>query len=206
MLGAAIQGTANRNGEHPSAQDQVTRLAVGFDASHTNERKKKFDACTLPMVHTLPCPEIGACAALHRPHLIESLLSPSQQIAEGYRTSLVVMDDGRSYSGIAKSRDEQQLTLVDALSHEHEIELASVEQLTEAVVSLMPTGLADALSPQEFTNLVAYLETRRTGKASFGSGVSGPIGLPEGFEIRMTSGKSDRFSKIGTTLPVCFDG
>ena len=47
----------------------------------------------------------------------------------------------------------------------------------------MPEGLADTLSAQEFTDLVTYLETKRTGKASFGSGVSGPIEIPDGFQV-----------------------
>ncbi len=118
-----------------------------------------------------------------RPHLIESLLTPSKQIVEGYRTSVIVGDDGRIYSGIVKSRNDQHITIIDAAYNSIVVKIASVEHEVETSVSMMPTGLADALSPQEFTDLLAYLETLRTGKASFGSGVTGPIELPDGFEI-----------------------
>ena len=49
-----------------------------------------------------------------RPHLIESLLEPSRQIVEGFRTTVVATVDGRVLTGIAKERSEQQITLFDA--------------------------------------------------------------------------------------------
>lgn len=118
-----------------------------------------------------------------RPHLIESLLEPSKQIVEGYRTTLIITDEGRSYSGIVKARDDKSITLVDSMNRIHNINTANIDEQTQASVSLMPTGLADALSPQEFTDLLAYLETLQTGKAKFGSGTTGPIRLPDGFEV-----------------------
>ena len=118
-----------------------------------------------------------------RPHLIESLLRPSQQIVEGYRTTLIVTDDGTSHSGIVKSRDDEVVTLVDGENQAHSILKSRIDEQIEATVSLMPTGLADALAPQEFSDLIAYLETLRTGKPKFGSGVTGPIELPAGFQV-----------------------
>ena len=118
-----------------------------------------------------------------RPHLIESLLEPSQQIVEGYRTTVTVMNDGKIHTGIVKSRSPEKITLVDSRNETHELQLAEVEERTDVAVSLMPTGLADALSAQEFVDLLAYLETLQTGKTSFGSGVTGPIQLPDGFEV-----------------------
>jgi glucose/arabinose dehydrogenase len=48
----------------------------------------------------------------------------------------------------------------------------------------MPAGLAELLSQQEFTDLIAYLETLRTGgKPQFGAGISGPVMLPDRFDI-----------------------
>ena len=118
-----------------------------------------------------------------RPHLVESLLAPSQQIVEGYHTSVIVTRDGRGYSGIVKTHGDQTLTLVDQQNKSHVLAIREIEEKTDTPVSLMPAGLADTLSPQEFANLLAYLETLRTDKPSFGSGVRGAIQLPEGFEI-----------------------
>jgi putative heme-binding domain-containing protein len=120
-----------------------------------------------------------------RPHLIESLLEPSRQIVEGYRTSVVATVDGRVLTGIAKERSEQQITLLDAEGKPQVVSRKEIETSAESAVSLMPQNVAEALSPAEFTDLVAYLETLRTGgDAKFGAGVFGPIVVPEGFEVR----------------------
>ena len=118
-----------------------------------------------------------------RPHLIESLIQPSQQIVEGYRTLVVVLDDGTVVAGVVKSRDDHSMTLVEANSQLRTIDSREIDEQMETSVSMMPEGLPDLLSPQEFTDLIAYLETLRTGNAQFGSDVSGPIQIPNGFEI-----------------------
>src|SRR5581483_3592452 len=49
-----------------------------------------------------------------RPHLIESVLEPSRQIVEGYRTTTVTTLDGRSFSGVVKEETAARLVLADA--------------------------------------------------------------------------------------------
>ncbi len=118
-----------------------------------------------------------------RPHLIESLLHPAKQIGYGYETSILLTTDGKIYTGVVKETDDKQLTIVDALNRRHTIAKDEIEEQSVSKTSLMPSGLADSLSPQQFTDVVAYLETLRSGKQGFGSGVSGPISLPDGFRI-----------------------
>src|SRR5436309_13264957 len=68
--------------------------------------------------------------------------------------------------------EEKQLT----------IPVRDIESRVASKVSLMPAGLADGLSPAEFTDLIAYLESLRTGPTPTpGQGVSGPLLLPPGF-------------------------
>ena len=45
-----------------------------------------------------------------RPHLIESLLEPSKQIVEGYRSSIIVTNDGLIHTGITKSESNEKIT------------------------------------------------------------------------------------------------
>ena len=118
-----------------------------------------------------------------RPHLIESLLTPSKQVVESYRTSVVVTTDGRVLAGIVKFEDDNEIKIVDGSDKATAISKADIDYRREIATSMMPTGLADSLSPQEFTDLVAYLESLQSGKSRFGSGVSGPIELPDGFAI-----------------------
>lgn len=120
-----------------------------------------------------------------RPHLIESLLEPSRQIVEGYRTTVIRTRDGQIVTGIIKQRSPQSWVLVDAQGRTHTIPANQIEEQCESPQSLMPRGLTRLLSPQQLTDLVAYLQTLRSGsKATPGSGISGPVRLPAGFVVR----------------------
>jgi putative heme-binding domain-containing protein len=131
-------------------------------------------------------PDLSAIGGkLDRPHLVASLLAPSQQIVEGYRTSIITDKDGRTFSGVVKEQTDEDVTLYDADGKTRKIPTAAIETREESPVSLMPDKLYEALAPEEFTHLVAYLETLRTGgKPTPGSETHGAISLREGFEIR----------------------
>jgi putative heme-binding domain-containing protein len=49
-----------------------------------------------------------------RPHLIESVLEPSRQIVEGYRTTILDTVDGATEAGVVKAWTEREVTLADA--------------------------------------------------------------------------------------------
>lgn len=129
---------------------------------------------------------------LDRPHLIDSLLYPSKEINYSYQTTTIVTNDGRTLSGIVKDRDEQTLNVVGADAKVTNIATESVAEEVVSKVSLMPDGLVDRLTPESFTDLVAYLETLSPGKKKMGAGVRGPIDVPDGFSI--------------TTIATGFDG
>jgi len=120
-----------------------------------------------------------------RPHLIESLLEPSRQIVEGYRTSVIVMMDGAIHTGIVKEQAADRLTLLDATNKRMTLPTRDIAERNESPLSLMPQGVVEQLKPEQFTDLVAYLESLRPGgKPTPGAGITGPIALPPGFEVR----------------------
>ncbi len=118
-----------------------------------------------------------------RSHLIESLLEPSRQIVEGYRSTIIQTDAGKVLSGVVKTQDEKQITLIDANGKTHTIARVEIEESLESPVSIMPEGLAKELSVSEFTDLIAYLESLRHGDLGTWNEVTGPISVPPGFEI-----------------------
>ena len=106
-----------------------------------------------------------------RPLLIESLLEPSRQIVDGSRTTTIGTALGQDLTGIVREESPAGLVDVHALGNRHAVRAAEIEQRKVDDISLMPSGLAAGLSPVEFTDLIAYLETMRS---------TGPITLPEG--------------------------
>lgn len=117
-----------------------------------------------------------------REQLIESVLEPSRQIVEGYRTTVVATHEGQVLTGVIRGETDSELTLVDVEGRVKKVAKASIEQSKALDVSIMPDGLAARLSPAEFADLIAYLvDLRSSGQGTPGSGVVGPVALPSGF-------------------------
>src|SRR6266481_4577890 len=92
-----------------------------------------------------------------RTHLIESILDPSAEILQGYQSSIIETKGGRVVSGILKSETNTAITLKDAEGKLISISVEDIESRASSKVSLMPSGLADGMTPSEFVDLIAYL-------------------------------------------------
>ncbi len=137
-----------------------------------------------------------------RPHLIESLLEPSRQIVEGYRTTTIATVDGKVISGIVKSQDADRLVLADANGKMRVIRRKDIREQKTSTVSLMPQDSVKQLTLDEFTDLVAYLETLGRGNIKRGGGVKGAISLPDGFTVSIVATGLDGL----TALDILPDG
>lgn len=123
-----------------------------------------------------------------RTHLIESILDPSAEILQGYQATVIEIKSGRVVTGIVKSESATAVTLVNAEGGRIIIPVAEIESRAASQVSLMPTGLADGMTPGEFTDLIAYLETLRTGpKPTPGENAAATLSLPSGFEAQVVA-------------------
>jgi putative heme-binding domain-containing protein len=121
-----------------------------------------------------------------RTHLIESILDPSAEILQGYHASVIATRSGRIVTGIVKSESRSAIHMVDAEGKSITIPPGDIEERALSKVSLMPEGLVDSLTPAQFTDLITYLETLRTGPAPTpGQGTTGPLTLPPGFKAEI---------------------
>lgn len=109
-------------------------------------------------------PDLGTVAANYkRPDLIVSLHEPSKTIALGFEQVMVETKGGEVFAGALRQETAEALTVVGADGQPHAVKKADVKTQTHVPVSLMPAGLTLGLKPQEFADLLAYLETL-TGK------------------------------------------
>ena len=102
----------------------------------------------------------GIAAKRDRASLLESILEPSAKIAEGYQTTVVVTDDGRSVAGILKAETPEELVIVTADGKQERIAAASIEDRSQGP-SAMPADIATKLSRRELRDLVEWLATLR---------------------------------------------
>jgi putative heme-binding domain-containing protein len=97
---------------------------------------------------------IGASAQVD--YLVDSLLLPNKAIKEGYHAIRIVTLEDKVYLGIKLREANGLLVLRTAEDKELTIPTKDIAERTEAK-SLMPEGLTDSLSKQEFSDLVRFL-------------------------------------------------
>ena len=97
---------------------------------------------------------IGASSPMD--YIINSVLLPNKDIKDGYDSMIVATKDGDVIQGIKVREDKQDLVLRDNLRDEIVIPQAEIKSRKPGG-SLMPSGLADALTHQEFVDLLRFL-------------------------------------------------
>ncbi len=98
---------------------------------------------------------IGASAQVD--YLIESLLLPSKAIKENYNSLVVETKQGKVFTGIKARETPRELVLRNAEDQEVVIPTNQIDSRENSKKSLMPEGLADALTHSELVDLIRFL-------------------------------------------------
>jgi putative membrane-bound dehydrogenase-like protein len=127
-----------------TAEGRGHKLGVGYGAGFM----------ALPLGPDLS--HIGAAAS--RDVLIHSIVRPSDTIAPEYQGWFVNLKDGSSHTGreIDQANDAVQLVMLDGNERDYPIE--EIDTWGAMEHSLMPDGLPQSMSIEEFRDLIAYLE------------------------------------------------
>ncbi|MCH2025540.1 MAG: PQQ-dependent sugar dehydrogenase [Verrucomicrobiales bacterium] len=94
-----------------------------------------------------------------RADLIKSIIEPSSSIMTGYDTTVIETKDQKTFTGILKSTTKEEITLSNLGNKITTILKSNIKKQYTNPVSLMPAGLHAKLELQEFTDLIAYLES-----------------------------------------------
>ena len=103
---------------------------------------------------------LGVGARYPRDELIRSVLMPSDRIASGYEISVIATLDGRVLQGIVTAEDDESITLADSNAELTVLSKADVDERRKGDVSAMPAGLQQGLKPEDFADVIAYLESQ----------------------------------------------
>ena len=95
-------------------------------------------------------------------NLFDSLLHPSQAIADQYVTWTIQTDDGQLISGLLIGQTETDMTIRDGNGNDFQLPLNTIQSQRKSLISLMPEGLVNTLTEGELVDLVAYLATLQT--------------------------------------------
>jgi putative heme-binding domain-containing protein len=98
----------------------------------------------------------GAAKRMNRVKLVQSIVDPNAEVAEKYRSTLIVTTDGMPTAGLLVSENDKEVELFDGKAI-RKIAKADIEERAVQNQSSMPEGLAAAIAPAEFVDLLEYL-------------------------------------------------
>lgn len=103
-------------------------------------------------------PDMSSIGASAQPdYLVDSLLLPSKAIKEGYNAIRVVTADEKVYQGVKVREADGKLTIRTAEDKELTFVTKDLIERGDSTKSLMPEGVTDQLTKQEFADLVKFL-------------------------------------------------
>ena len=88
--------------------------------------------------------------------LVESVINPNAEVDKKYYATVIATSDGKTINGLVVSETKDEVVIFDG-KEKKTIKTADIEDKKILKQSSMPEGLAGAMSPGEFLDLLAYL-------------------------------------------------
>ncbi|WBL41607.1 c-type cytochrome [Algoriphagus halophytocola] len=98
---------------------------------------------------------------MNRSQITESILKPNASISQGFGTVKVETKDEKVYMGFVTGENANELVLQDIGGNATKLNKSDIKSREELENSMMPPGLANALSYEELASLVSYLEAQK---------------------------------------------
>ncbi|MCK5942270.1 MAG: HEAT repeat domain-containing protein [Planctomycetes bacterium] len=95
--------------------------------------------------------------------LLESLITPSARIAEGFRTTTLELTDSSVLAGVVTKDQDGQVTIVDINGKAHDVAAARIRSRRASDDSAMP-AMGGSLSKRQLRDLIAFLKQQKVAK------------------------------------------
>jgi len=95
-----------------------------------------------------------------RDYLLEAIVLPDKEIAQGFETVVLTLNTGAIKSGILKSEDKKEVRLMTPEGQLIVVPVTDIDTRTRGP-SAMPADLIQHLSARELRDLIEYLATLR---------------------------------------------
>ncbi len=117
---------------------------------------------TLKKEEPLKGPFMGQVGSvLKREQIAESILKPNASISQGFATCQIETKDKTTHVGFVSAQSADTIEMRDITGRVWTVKAADVLTRKELETSMMPEGLVNALSIQEFVSLVTFLEGQK---------------------------------------------
>ncbi len=103
--------------------------------------------------------QIGSIMA--RDQIAESILKPNASISQGFATVFIEAKNEESYAGFITSETSEKVVMRNIAGKEFTIKISDILSREELDTSMMPAGLANSLSFEDFASLITYLTNQK---------------------------------------------
>ena len=93
--------------------------------------------------------------------VLEDVLDPNRNVDVNFRTTTVVMKDGKIFSGLIRREEGATLVMVDNKGKEFSVTVADIDERVKSNLSLMPANVHEVVNEREFLDLVSFLLSQR---------------------------------------------
>ena len=98
---------------------------------------------------------------MNREQIAESVLKPNASISQGFATVMITAKGNHTYMGFVTEETADKVVMRDITGEVFTVKTADILSRKEMKTSMMPTGLANALSYEEFASLVTFLSQQK---------------------------------------------
>lgn len=158
----------NKKGQIGKASIEDIMLAMDKIKGDPSVGKKLFTrqgciAChSIKKGEKLKGPFMGQIGSImNRKQIAESILKPDASISQGFATVQITTKDGKMQTGFVTAQSSKRVVLRDITGSVHVIKAEDIANREELETSMMPAGLANSLSYEEFASLITFLSQQK---------------------------------------------
>lgn len=133
------------------AKGKILFVNQGCVACHSLTREEKMKGPFMGQIGSI----------MNRERIAESILKPNASISQGFATVTVTAKGNKTYVGFITEETATKVVMRDIAGEVYTVKTADILSRKEMKTSMMPTGLANALSYEEFASLVNFLSQQK---------------------------------------------
>ena len=152
--------------------DQLDKLIEQRRKSYSSANSRPAEGAALFTRNCAACHSVGGAGGNVGPQLdgigqrgldrlCEDILDPNRNVDGAFRTTQLVLKDGEVASGLFRREEGEVIVLAESTGKEINVPKSNIAERRQSETSLMPENFGELLSPAEFSQLMAYLLSKR---------------------------------------------
>ncbi len=163
-----LEKIRNKKGQVGESSIEDVMLAIAKIQGDPVTGRKLFTkqgcvAChSLSRSEVMKGPYMGQIGSImNREQIAESILKPNASISQGFASVMITTKGDKTYMGFVSEESADKLVIRDITGQVNTIKVANITSRKELETSMMPPGLANELSYEEFASLITFLSQQK---------------------------------------------